>query len=339
MRYRWDPAYPMGRRDATPYDAGLRASDDERNAVADRLSRHYAEGRLDEAEFKTRLDTAMSATTRGDLNGLFHDLPKLPEPAPPPPTRRQRAGTLALPARLRGRRRRGHAALLSPVPRAVVPVRDRRLHPLAPRRGRTLAPPRRWGDPAQFRHGQLSTQRKDPMRTHLPHPGRTPDDPIVDDDLTDALRAMPLFAGLPGEELEELAAECELCTAHPGQVVQAQDVPVRYWHVITGGHAVVQRDGTPIGLLGQGDSWSEHSLLNQQRSSIAVVALSPLTLLTLSQRRFFAVPERHPVLAGRLVARSATSADRLALPVFNALVHLDLARIERTEGHLGGQYD
>ena len=91
MRYRWDPAYPMGRRDATPYDAGLRASDDERNAVADKLSRHYAEGRLDEAEFKTRLDTAMSATTRGDLNGLFHDLPKLPAPAPPPPTRRQRA--------------------------------------------------------------------------------------------------------------------------------------------------------------------------------------------------------------------------------------------------------
>lgn len=91
MRYRWDPAYPMGRRDATPHDAGLRASDDERNAVADRLSRHYAEGRLDEVEFKSRLDAAMSATTRGDLHGLFHDLPKLPEPAPPPPTRRQRA--------------------------------------------------------------------------------------------------------------------------------------------------------------------------------------------------------------------------------------------------------
>jgi hypothetical protein len=90
MRYRWDPAYPMGRRDAIPYDASLRASDDERNAVADKLSRHYAEGRLDESEFKTRLDTAMSATTRGDLHGLFHDLPTLPsEPAPPPPRSRR----------------------------------------------------------------------------------------------------------------------------------------------------------------------------------------------------------------------------------------------------------
>jgi Domain of unknown function (DUF1707) len=90
MRYRWDPAYPMGRGDMQAYDASLRASDDERNAVADKLSRHYAEGRLDEVEFKTRLDAAMSATTRGDLNGLFDDLPRLAsEPVPPPPRHRR----------------------------------------------------------------------------------------------------------------------------------------------------------------------------------------------------------------------------------------------------------
>jgi signal-transduction protein with cAMP-binding, CBS, and nucleotidyltransferase domain len=183
------------------------------------------------------------------------------------------------------------------------------------------------------------------MRTHACPPKRDPDHGVTDltdltdltdDDLGHTLRTMALFAGLPADELEELADECEICTAHPGQVVQAQDVPVRYWHVIVGGHAVVQRDGTPIGLLGRGDSWSEHSLLNQLRSSIAIVALSPLTLLTLSARGFFGIPERHPVIAGRLVARSATSADRLALPVFNALVHLGAA--QRHEGTLGGQY-
>ena len=90
MRYRWDPAYPMGRRESQLADASLRASDDERNAVADKLSRHYAEGRLDETEFKSRLDTAMSATTRGDLHGLFHDLPPLPSEPPPPPPRHRR---------------------------------------------------------------------------------------------------------------------------------------------------------------------------------------------------------------------------------------------------------
>lgn len=90
MRYRWDPVYPSTRRDTPASDASLRASDEERNAVADVLSRHYADGRLDEAEFKARLDTAMSATTRGDLHGLFDDLPRLPsEPAPPPPRHRR----------------------------------------------------------------------------------------------------------------------------------------------------------------------------------------------------------------------------------------------------------
>ena len=156
------------------------------------------------------------------------------------------------------------------------------------------------------------------MRTHSRHAE-------TDGDPADTLRSMELFAGLPEGELVEIAASCDLSTAHPGQVIQAQDVPVRLWHVISGGHAVVQRDGTPIGLLGRGESWAEHSLLNGLRSSIAVVALSPLTLLTLSLRQFFAIPESHPVLAGRLVARSATSADRLAPPVFNALVHLGLA--------------
>lgn len=144
--------------------------------------------------------------------------------------------------------------------------------------------------------------------THDTHEPMTDDDPGT-------LRSMELFAGLPYDELEEIAAHCVISTAHPGQVVQAQDVPVRMWHVIAGGHAVVHHDGTPIGLLGRGDSWSEHSLLNQLRSPIAVVALSPLTLLTLSMRAFFEIPDHYPVLAGRLVARSATAADRLALPV------------------------
>lgn len=177
------------------------------------------------------------------------------------------------------------------------------------------------------------------MRTHTPHPMPHPmsDGHSTTDGDTRTLRSMALFAGLPDDELEELAARCSVSIAHPGQVVQAQDVPVRMWHVIIGGHAVVQRDGTPIGLLGRGDSWSEHSILNQLRSSIAVVALSPLTLLTMSQRAFFEIPDHHPVLAGRLVARSATSADRLALPVLNALTHM--ADTTRTGGCSAGQYD
>ncbi|MGH9489601.1 MAG: DUF1707 SHOCT-like domain-containing protein [Terriglobales bacterium] len=55
----------------------MRVSDAERSAMADVLSRHYGDGRLDEAEFNERLGRAMAAKTRGDLRGLLDDLPMI----------------------------------------------------------------------------------------------------------------------------------------------------------------------------------------------------------------------------------------------------------------------
>lgn len=140
-----------------------------------------------------------------------------------------------------------------------------------------------------------------PDLPETPATGGRPDGPGVE------LDALALCAGLPDGELEDLAARADISWAHPGQVIQAQDVPVRFWHVIVAGHAVVHRDGTPIGLLVRGDSWSEPSLLGQLHSPIEVVALSPLTLVTLRASPFLAVLERSPVLAQRLAARASTS--------------------------------
>lgn len=58
----------------------LRVSDAERTAVADALSHHYADGRLDRVELDERLDRAMSAKTRADLAGLFEGLPGPADP-------------------------------------------------------------------------------------------------------------------------------------------------------------------------------------------------------------------------------------------------------------------
>ncbi len=180
MRYRWDPAYPMGRRDPQATDAALRASDDERNGVADKLSRHYAEGRLDEVEFKTRLDTAMSATTRGDLNGLFHDLPPLPSEPPPPPPRHRRILPWVAPGGLPRHRGGCHHSLLPDVPRAVAALRRRRLRAVAPRRrpppSSPSLPDRR--RPAELGHGPLSGAYPYPSKCSTsrerPRPPRRP---------------------------------------------------------------------------------------------------------------------------------------------------------------------
>ena len=60
-------------------DQHLRVSDAERSEVTDRLAAHFAEGRLTQAEFDERAAQAVNAKTRGDLRGLFDDLP---EPGP-----------------------------------------------------------------------------------------------------------------------------------------------------------------------------------------------------------------------------------------------------------------
>ena len=91
-RSRRDPWAPVaGRRPAE-----LRASDAERHEVGDALSRHFAEGRLDQAEFAIRLDRAMRAVTRGELDALFHDLPQSDGAPIGPRPRRMRPGVVVL---------------------------------------------------------------------------------------------------------------------------------------------------------------------------------------------------------------------------------------------------
>ena len=79
-----------------PVDPFMRASDAEREQVAERLREAHAEGRLTVEEFSERLDAVYAARTHGDLVPLTHDLPGVgPDRAPAQP----RTGDEALPAR------------------------------------------------------------------------------------------------------------------------------------------------------------------------------------------------------------------------------------------------
>jgi hypothetical protein len=66
---------------------GHRASDAEREAVADRLRTAAADGRLDPDELDERLSAAYGARTTGELVPLTADLPTAPPPPEPVPSR------------------------------------------------------------------------------------------------------------------------------------------------------------------------------------------------------------------------------------------------------------
>jgi len=74
----WTAGYQARRRGGQP-SPDIRVSDAERQEVSDQLSKHYGDGRLDQAEFNERMERAMSAKTHGDFAGLFADLPDLTE--------------------------------------------------------------------------------------------------------------------------------------------------------------------------------------------------------------------------------------------------------------------
>ena len=63
-------------------DPSVRAADADREATADRLRQHHAEGRIDVTEFQERLDRTYAAKTVGELRELVNDLPHEPQSGP-----------------------------------------------------------------------------------------------------------------------------------------------------------------------------------------------------------------------------------------------------------------
>ena len=64
----------------------VRASDSEREQTVAVLQRHFADGRLAQAELEERVSAAYAAQTRAELRDLAADLPVAEEPSPRPTT-------------------------------------------------------------------------------------------------------------------------------------------------------------------------------------------------------------------------------------------------------------
>ena len=73
-------AADRGSGSRAPSDPTLRVSDAERDDVATLLRDHAGDGRLSSDELEDRVGRALSATTRGELDGLLADLPHRQSP-------------------------------------------------------------------------------------------------------------------------------------------------------------------------------------------------------------------------------------------------------------------
>lgn len=80
-------------------ESGREGAPPERERVVEALCEHYAQDRLEIAEFERRVDLAHRARTRDELSALLADLPSLaaPVPAPQRPERPRPSTDVALP--------------------------------------------------------------------------------------------------------------------------------------------------------------------------------------------------------------------------------------------------
>lgn len=121
----WSPKSAWRRGSESVPPSELRVSDAERHEVVDALSKHFADGRLDQTEFDERMGKAMSAKTRADLSGLLVDLPTFGDQSEPSVRMHRRScGRPGL--------CRGGFALLGPVRPLVVESLGRRSRDVPP---------------------------------------------------------------------------------------------------------------------------------------------------------------------------------------------------------------
>src|SRR5687767_13134107 len=122
----------------------------------------------------------------------------------------------------------------------------------------------------------------------------------------DFLATVPLFSGLPPEELQQFAAITREKTYPKSSVILFEDDPGDSLFVIRDGRVkvvLVGEDGREVilGVLGVGEHFGELSLIDEQPRSAHVIAMEDTNLLVLRSDDFRRRVESNPAVAWSLL--------------------------------------
>lgn len=138
----------------------------------------------------------------------------------------------------------------------------------------------------------------------------------------DFLATVPLFSGLPPEELQQFAAITREKTYPKSSVILFEDDPGDSLFVIRDGRVkvvLVGEDGREVilGVLGVGEHFGELSLIDDQPRSAHVIAMEDSNLLVLRRDDFRRRVETSPTVAWTLLSELSR-------------------RLRRADGKIGG---
>ena len=157
------------------------------------------------------------------------------------------------------------------------------------------------------------------------------------------LKELPLFAGLPEEELQTVAGFVRRTVVPAGTILISAQVPGEAVYFVIEGSVKVQlfrENGVEItlALLGPGDIVGEMSLVTGRGRSAHVITRESTTLLWMERRSFLRSLELSPALSRNLIAESSKRL-QMANERFLALATLDVTgRVARQILELAERY-
>ena len=118
---------------------------------------------------------------------------------------------------------------------------------------------------------------------------------------TEYLSGVPLFAGLSGGDLQQVAQAGDEIQADAGSELVTEGRVGREFFLILDGEATVRRGGKEVAKLGPGRYFGELSLLHRGPRSASVTADTDMTLFVLGQREFAGLVDSVRGLAPKLL--------------------------------------
>ena len=107
------------------------------------------------------------------------------------------------------------------------------------------------------------------------------------------LRAIPIFAALPGASLEHLASRLVPVKFDAGTEIVRQGDPGYRFYLVGEGELDVLVDGKAVASLGPGEYFGEIALLRDIARTATVVARTPVSLYGLEREDFLAAVTSH----------------------------------------------
>lgn len=110
------------------------------------------------------------------------------------------------------------------------------------------------------------------------------------------LREVPLFASCDDRELESISRLVDEVEVPAGRVLITEgSSDCREAFILLDGQASVSVRGAQVALIGPGSCTGEMAVIDHDRRSATVIALTPLRILVLDARGLHALVEKHGV--------------------------------------------